>query len=259
MRALRPVAALAILLAAEHAAAQPVPTPAPRLAPPVVVEPATPPAPALEPPAPDPAPPPEDAAHRAACPALLDGRVTGRAADPIRNGPCREDSPVAITAIGEVALAREAIVTCRMAEMLASLVTEARDIAVREAGSPLASIDAGGGQECRRRNRAETGKFSEHAFANALDMTAFVRADGRRIVVEEAWPHLPQLPAEGETPPQLAGRAQTPGAKFLAAVHAAACERFTTVLGPDADEHHRNHLHFDLGCHGRTCTARVCE
>ena len=25
------------------------------------------------------------------------------------------------------------------------------------------------------------------------------------------------------------------------------------------DEYHRNHLHFDLGCHGKTCTYRICE
>jgi hypothetical protein len=35
-------------------------------------------------------------------------------------------------------------------------------------------------------------------------------------------------------------------AEFLRAVHAGACGVFSTVLGPEANDAHRNHLHFDL-------------
>ena len=41
--------------------------------------------------------------------------------------------------------------------------------------------------------------------------------------------------------------------------HDAACTYFMTVLGPDADKFHQNHFHVDLGCHGKTCTYRICE
>lgn len=34
--------------------------------------------------------------------------------------------------------------------------------------------------------------------------------------------------------------------EFLRAVHAAACRRFGTVLGPEANEAHRNHFHLDM-------------
>jgi len=37
-----------------------------------------------------------------------------------------------------------------------------------------------------------------------------------------------------------------PQAKFLRRVHQGACEMFTTVLGPEANDIHRTHLHLDL-------------
>ena len=37
-----------------------------------------------------------------------------------------------------------------------------------------------------------------------------------------------------------------PQAKFLRRVHQGACEEFTTVLGPEANDIHRTHLHLDL-------------
>lgn len=37
-----------------------------------------------------------------------------------------------------------------------------------------------------------------------------------------------------------------PQAKFLRRVHQGACETFSTVLGPEANEAHRTHLHLDL-------------
>jgi len=37
-----------------------------------------------------------------------------------------------------------------------------------------------------------------------------------------------------------------PEAKFLRHVHRGACDEFTTVLGPEANDVHRTHLHLDL-------------
>jgi Extensin-like protein C-terminus len=34
--------------------------------------------------------------------------------------------------------------------------------------------------------------------------------------------------------------------QFLRAVHASACKTFGTTLGPEANDAHRNHFHFDL-------------
>jgi hypothetical protein len=49
------------------------------------------------------------------------------------------------------------------------------------------------------------------------------------------------------------------GSRIIRFAHDAACTHFTTVLGPEANELHRDHLHIDLGCHGQRCVARLCE
>jgi hypothetical protein len=48
----------------------------------------------------------------------------------------------------------------------------------------------------------------------------------------------------------------TPQAKFLRRIHQAACGWFSTVIGPEANEEHRNHLHLDLQTRG---SVNVCE
>jgi hypothetical protein len=49
---------------------------------------------------------------------------------------------------------------------------------------------------------------------------------------------------------------RSPEAAFLRNVHAGACRIFGTVLGPEANEAHRNHLHLDLAPRKRTA---FCE
>src|SRR5262249_34970549 len=135
--------------------------------------------------------------------------------------------------------------------------------------------------------------ISEHAFANAIDISAVVTADGRTIDVLTNWgPTVRDLQkrtasvddgrAEGEakeTTAEAAGRRtparkeasgrrrsderktmtsepRPPEAAFLRDVHAGACRIFGTVLGPEADEAHRNHLHLDLAPRRRSA---FCE
>ena len=43
---------------------------------------------------------------------------------------------------------------------------------MRALASTLAALVAGSGYECRNRNRAQSGKLSQHAFANAFDIAA---------------------------------------------------------------------------------------
>lgn len=70
--------------------------------------------------------------------------------------------------------------------------------------------------------------ISEHAFGNALDIAAFVLADGRRITVKNGWHGAPE--EQG----------------FLRDVHASACENFSTVLAPGSNRFHYDHIHVDL-------------
>jgi hypothetical protein len=99
--------------------------------------------------------------------------------------------------------------------------------ATAEFGSAIAKVETMGTYSCR--TIAGTGQLSEHASANAVDVSAFVLADGRRVSVKDWWF------SDGE-----AGR-------FLHAVRAAACRRFNTVLSPDYNADHHDHMHFDMG------------
>lgn len=222
---------------------------------------------------------PDDPApvRRFACPALMQGLVAGRLTPPLKDGECGEASPFEIDAADGVLLPDKPRITCAMAGEIAWIASQGRRLALEILGAELKSLATGPGFECRNRNRADGGKLSEHAFANALDIAAFRLSDGRNIGVEAHWPHW--QPPSGETeneeekageagpaksdatqkPPPIAERATSAEARFLAAVHAAACTRFSTVLGPDANAYHRGHFHFDLGCHGRECDFRICE
>ena len=51
---------------------------------------------------------------------------------------------------------------------------------------------------------------------------------------------------DGDAKPPAPDPLSLPQAKFLRQVHDGACEVFTTVLGPEANDVHRTHLHLDL-------------
>ena len=113
---------------------------------------------------------------------------------------------------------------------------------------------------CRNRNGAAAGPVSEHAYANAFDVTSFALADGRVISVKEWIPAkpnasqrngMPTASLSGTTPAQTAlpmviDEKAAARIKFLKRVHQEACGIFGTVLGPEANEAHREHLHFDM-------------
>lgn len=99
--------------------------------------------------------------------------------------------------------------------------------AMGEFGSAVVRIETFGTYSCR--NIAGSERLSQHATANAVDVSAFVLADGRRISVLNGW--------NGD---EAEGR-------FLRAVRVAACRRFNTVLSPDYNSDHRDHMHFDMG------------
>lgn len=102
-------------------------------------------------------------------------------------------------------------------------------------GSDLAKIETFGTYSCRNIIGNDSGKLSEHAKSNAVDVAAFVLADGRRISVRNDW------------------TADSQASRFLHVVHDSACKRFRTVLSPDYNAAHRDHLHFDMGGRGIYC------
>ena len=77
-------------------------------------------------------------------------------------------------------------VKCELAGKFAAWTEYAVKRAARKyLGSDLKRIETMGSYSCR--NIAGSGKLSEHAHANAIDVSAFVLTDGRRITVENNW------------------------------------------------------------------------
>jgi hypothetical protein len=97
--------------------------------------------------------------------------------------------------------------------------------------------------------------LSEHALANAIDISGFVLASGEQIAVVETW-HNDDTSLPLPKPTRLSGetfRAQRASLSsdarekaFLRFVQDKACADFGTVLGPGADEAHKSHLHLDM-------------
>ena len=127
-----------------------------------------------------------------------------------------------------LALANIGPVACPLAQTLAGWARFGVDRAARQIlGSPLVRIETMGSYSCR--NVAGTNRLSAHSRAEAIDVSAFVLADGRRISVLGGW------------------NASKDEREFLRTVHASACKRFGTVLGPDYNAAHRDHLHLEYG------------
>lgn len=123
-------------------------------------------------------------------------------------------------------------VACPLADTLAGWARFGADRAARQIlGSPLAKIETMGSYACR--NVAGRDRRSAHATASAIDVSAFILADGRRISVLDKW--FAGSPAERQ---------------FLTIVHQSACKRFGTVLGPAYNAAHRDHLHVELSGSG---------
>ncbi|MES2493557.1 MAG: extensin family protein [Pseudomonadota bacterium] len=119
-------------------------------------------------------------------------------------------------------------VTCPLASSFAAWARFGVDRAARQIlGSPLKRIETMGSYNCR--TVAGSARLSAHATANAIDIAAFVLEDGRRISVQGDWP---------------TGDPQSRA--FLQTVHASACKRFGTVLGPAYNAAHHDHFHLEL-------------
>jgi hypothetical protein len=118
-------------------------------------------------------------------------------------------------------------VQCDVAKAFGDWARFGVDRAARQIlGSPVAKIETMGSYNCR--NVAGTEVRSAHARAEAIDVSAFVLADGRRIVLKRDW---------------QGGDAAT--REFLRVVHKSACKRFGTVLGPAYNAAHQDHFHLE--------------
>lgn len=145
-------------------------------------------------------------------------------------GGCTALGAVQLTDVG-TPTANLGAMTCPLARAYARWTREAvQSAASQHLGSRVIRIESYGTYACRPVNNQPGARISEHGRANAIDIAAFVVADGRRITVLDGW--------NGEDE-----RVR----RFLRQVHQAGCRRFPVGLGPNANALHRDHFHFDMG------------
>lgn len=168
----------------------------------------------------------------AECRAVLErSEIAFSVLEPAGEGDCRREDRTVLSAFPLAPDTRPT--TCAVAAALEFWLDKAVQPAAEELlGSRVARIEHLGAYSCRRVNGGESGRWSEHATGNAIDIAAFVLEDGRRVSVLGDW--------EGDGAE----------AAFLDRVRDEACGIFGTALSPDYNEAHRDHLHLDQAARG---------
>ena len=287
------------------------PTTAPATAPPTVA-PAAGAAASLVPP-PDVWTPEEIAAGLRQCLQLLAPASADIALEePVKKGQCGTPTPLALRSAGgkdKVEFSPAPTMNCRLAASLSEWVDKVLQPAAQEVlGSRITKILGAGSYSCRNIYNNPKLSLSEHATGNAIDVAAFVTADGRTVTVRQAWgpterdiaaakkkaaeklakqapatkadetaaaTPTPSIEAAGKkADAKKKGRvektefkqdpakqdpnkplpavvidlkpATTKEAAFLKRLHHGSCGLFATVLGPEANEAHRDHFHLDM-------------
>ncbi|THV21300.1 extensin family protein [Peteryoungia ipomoeae] len=182
----------------------------------------------------NPPPPAEDPQELAACLAELKAIGASFEVKPVIDdaGGCGMASPVILKKpMPDVALEPEATLRCetalQLSRMTRDMIGPAAAIAFPDKPK-LSAILQASGYVCRNRNSAETGKVSEHAYGNAIDIAGlrFGKEDQAVMIAK-----------------QDDGTAE---AAFQRAFNAFACLYFTTVLSPGSDATHQDHMHLDV-------------
>jgi hypothetical protein len=124
---------------------------------------------------------------------------------------------------------------CSMAEAVAEFIRADVGPVAGALGAPLAAVTDLDSYECRSRNNIPGAKLSEHGRGNALDVSAIKLRNGALFNLTDPLVSKP----------------------FREQMHAAACARFTTVLGPGSDGYHNDHIHLDLAA--RSHGYRICQ
>lgn len=132
--------------------------------------------------------------------------------------------------VNGIKLSTPAVMTCDTAQALNEWVDVGLDKAVKRYGGGVEELKVAAGYACRTRNSRPGARISEHGKGNAIDISAFTLENGDTISVLNDW-----------------GKGRK--GRILKKMHRNACGTFGTVLGPNADRHHRDHFHFDVAHH----------
>lgn len=164
--------------------------------------------------------------------ALVAPIVEARPAEPrpVKDG-CGWSNAVRLSRAGSARFSLDPV-SCELAAALGMWLAHEVQPAARELfGAPVTEVHHQGAYACRNIAGSPTLRFvrSQHASANAADITGFGLADGRRVTVATGW---------------HGGAAER---AFLRRIHAAACRYFRVAIGPDYNAAHHDHFHLDRG------------
>lgn len=141
-------------------------------------------------------------------------------------GACGVENAYLVTRAGGIRLTQPATLTGEAVTTLDRWLRKRAIPAIGRRGGGLVGVAVASHYACRSRNSQPGARISEHAKGRAIDISAFILADGTRISVLDGW--------NGKD------------GRLLRRLHASACGPFGTVLGPEADRHHQDHFHFDV-------------
>jgi hypothetical protein len=131
---------------------------------------------------------------------------------------CGVEDPVMVTSVAGVRLSQAATVDCSIAKALNAWVDE---VAQPAFDGKLIELQVAAHYICRSRNNIKGAKVSEHGKGRAIDISAFILANGKVLTVQGNYN------------------------KLLRRIYKAACGYFRTTLGPGSDGYHEDHFHFD--------------
>ncbi|MCH2163706.1 MAG: extensin family protein [Marinovum sp.] len=162
---------------------------------------------------------------RAQCLAVLNGAAAFAPMDDLVEGPnCFISPRLELSGVGQSRLDPLEI-NCATALRLAMWERHGVQPASRELlGAEVSIIRHIGSYNCRP-IRGSTRRWSTHATADAIDISGFDLADGRRVRLIQDW-----VGDDAE-------------AMFLRRVRDTACRWFKTTLGPDYNTLHADHFH----------------
>lgn len=149
---------------------------------------------------------------------------------PLQQG-CGWENAVRISRVGGAEIGVNPL-TCEMAAAFALWVAhEVQPLARDMYGQEVVRIGGMGTYSCRNivGNPIWKNMRSQHATANAIDVSGFTLADGHSISLTKDW------------------KGGGKDSAFLREVKARSCRYFRVSLGPDANPAHHDHFHFDRG------------
>nr|WP_257624472.1 extensin family protein [Enterobacter cloacae] len=143
-------------------------------------------------------------------------------------GACPLHNVVRVRDFGPVSLNSSFLASCPLALSSALFVSQqARPLTKTWTGSELTRIEHLGSYACRNIYHRPDARRSEHASAEALDISAFQLANGERVTILRGWRSTKTQP-------------------WLQALLTASCGYYGNGLGPDYNAAHSNHFHLGM-------------